>query len=95
MGTAWSQLNPYVVTASRFLIFMAFYGVSFLARPGRVVSLVRELFSPQQTSRGATVLRRMFNRKRAPRTFAPSPKLRLRSAGDRAPASGTAPISKP
>ena len=85
MGTAWSQLNPYVVTASRFLIFMAFYGVSFLARPGRVVSLVRELFSPQQTSRGATVLRRMFNRKRAPRTFAPSPKLRLRSTADRLP----------
>jgi len=86
VGTAWSQLNPYVVTASRFLIFMAFYGVSFLARPGRIVSLVRELFSPQQTSRGATVLRRMFNRKRAPRTFAPSPKLRLRSAPDRAAA---------
>ena len=82
MGTAWSRLNPYVVTTSRFLIFIAFYGVSFLVRPGRVVRLVRELFSPQQTSRGATVLRRMFNRKRAPRTYAPSPKLRLLRAAD-------------
>ncbi|PYO03761.1 MAG: radical SAM protein [Candidatus Rokuibacteriota bacterium] len=82
MGTAWSRLNPYVVTTSRFLIFIAFYGVSFLVRPGRVVRLVRELFSPQQTSRGATVLRRMFNRKRAPRTYAPSPKLRLLPAAD-------------
>jgi len=87
VGTAWSQLNPYVVSATRFVIFMAFYGVSFLARPGRVVSLVRELFSPQQTSRGATVLRRMFNRKRAPRTFAPSPALRFHAR----PSTGRAP----
>ncbi len=91
MGTAWSQLNPYVVTASRFLIFMAFYGVSFLARPRRVVNLVRELFSPQQTSRGATVLRRMFNRKRSPRTFAPSPTLRRKA--DHASVPASAPVS--
>jgi radical SAM superfamily enzyme YgiQ (UPF0313 family) len=79
MGTAWSQLNPYVVTVSRIVILLAFYGVSFLTRPARVVKLIRDMCSAQQTSRGATVLRRFFLRKRAPRTFAPAPKLRLRA----------------
>jgi radical SAM superfamily enzyme YgiQ (UPF0313 family) len=86
MDTAWSRLNPYVVSFSRIAIFLAFYGVSLLLHPGRVWRLVREIFGENQTSRGAMALKRFVVRKREDKTFATPPRLRRRDSAPRAPA---------
>lgn len=79
IGTAWLALNPYVVGISRLLLFLAFYGVSFLTHPGRLFRVAREVFSDRQISRGAMALRRFLVRKRESRTFARPPWLHDRS----------------
>lgn len=86
MGTSWSPLNPYVVGLSRVAIFLAFYGVSLLTHPVRIVQIVREVFAEYQTSRGAMALRRFLVRKRESRTFARPPRMHVRSAA------GTLPV---
>jgi hypothetical protein len=86
MGTAWSRLNPYVVSLARVAIFLAFYGVSLLLHPGRIMRLVREIFGDTQTSRGAMALKRFFVRKRENKTFAVPPRLRRRDTAPVAPA---------
>jgi hypothetical protein len=86
VATAWSRLNPYFVGLSRVAIFLAFYGVSFLTHPARLLRVLREIFSDRQTSRGAMALRRFVIRKRDTRSFAAPPRLHLR-AGAGAPVS--------
>ena len=86
MGTAWSALNPYVVSLSRVVTFLAFYGVSFLTHPRRILQIAREVFSANQTSRGAMALRRFVVRKRESRAFARPPKMHVRAPAETRPA---------
>jgi anaerobic magnesium-protoporphyrin IX monomethyl ester cyclase len=66
MGTAWSsRVNPYVIGLARVAIFLAFYGVSLIVHPARLVRMAREIFGETQTSRGAMALKRFVVRKRA------------------------------